>query len=433
MPEINPKLEILLASQRIMRGADWMQRLDDLRKQRESGDFEIDKVVPGKLRGDAESGFYLVQNTYPLDTQQGSIPLGAVLDVSGDHIALSASDDELKEFDPRKALFVDTETSGLAGGTGTVAFLVGVGYFVEEGFRLDQCFMRDYDDEEPMLAYLAEVFRGKDAVVSYNGKSFDLPLLRTRFIQNRIPFRLEGIQHFDLLHAARRIWKRRLGACNLGNVERTVLGIERHGDVPSYEIPQMWFDYLRSRDARRLEGVFYHHRMDILSLVTLTAWISQCLSAPGGAGFEHSEDRLSVVRVYFLQRRYEDVLVHGERLIEVQGQGELRAECLELIAQAAKRLGDWQRMEDMLTLLLQENPKNLLARLELAKYYEHRKRNLLDAERMCAEAVEYLEMRAALGRATEFEAAPLTAFQQRLARIRRKLGRNRPAGDEEGQ
>ncbi len=426
MSGMKDKLDGLLAGKPgLMRGSDWVQKLDDLRKQRESGDFEIDKVVPGQVVGDNDLGFYLVQETFPLDTHQGAIALRSVLDVCGEHIALSASDDELCEFDPRKALFIDTETSGLSGGTGTVAFLIGVGYFVDDGFRLDQCFMRDYDDEEPMLEYLAEVFKEKKAVVSYNGKSFDLPLLRTRFIQNRIPFRADSIMHFDLLHAARRFWKRRLGACNLTNVERMILGIERHGDVPSYEIPQMWFDYIRTRDARRLDGVFYHHKMDILSLVALTAWLSRCLSSPDGTGFEHAEDRLSMVRVFFLQKKYEHAIVQGEQLLEIEEQGELRKECLEYIALAAKRLSDWQRMEGSYALLLQENPTNLLARLELAKHYEHRARRLPDAERMCVEAIEYLETRATLGRATEFEATPLTAFHHRLERIRRKLGRTK--------
>lgn len=426
MAEMRDKLEGLLAGKPgLMRGSDWMQRLDDLRKQRESGEFEIDKVVPGKVIGDDDLGFYLVQETIPVDTRQGAIALGSVLDVCGDHIALSASDDELREFDPRKALFVDTETSGLSGGTGTVAFLIGVGYFVEDGFRLDQCFMRDYDDEEPMLEYLAEVFKGKEAVVSYNGKSFDLPLMRTRFIQNRIPFRGDSIMHFDLLHAARRFWKRRLGACNLTNVERTILGIERHGDVPSYEIPQMWFDYIRTRDARRLDGVFYHHKMDILSLVALTAWLSRCLSSPDGTGFEHSEDRLSLVRVLFTQKKYEKVIVQGKRLLEVEEHGDLRKECMEYIARSAKRTGDFRCMEENYVLLLQGHPTNLIARLELAKHYEHRTRNLADAERLCAEAIDYLETRVALGRATEFEAAPLAAFQRRLGRIRRKLAQGR--------
>ncbi|GMU91971.1 MAG: hypothetical protein AMXMBFR4_10290 [Candidatus Hydrogenedentota bacterium] len=435
MADVKEKLASLLAAQGVMRGAQWREKLEALRQQREAGEFEIDKTISGRLIGDRDRGFYLAHEVFPPDTPQGAIELGAVLDIHGDHIALSGSDDTLKEFDPRNALFIDTETSGLAGGTGTVAFLIGVGYFVEEGFRLDQCFMRDFDDEEPMLEYLAEVFRGKEAVVSYNGKCFDLPLLRTRFIQNRIPFRLDSVLHFDLLHAARRFWKRRLGACNLTNVEREILGIARQGDVPSHLIPQLWFDYLRTRDARPLTGVFYHHKMDILSLVALTGWLSRCLSQPNGEGFPHTDDRLSLVRVYHSQKKYMEVIVHGERLIADERDPDVRKECLELLAGATKRVGDFSRMEEMLSLLLQEFPRHLKARWELAKYYEHRARDLAAAERICREALEYLETRAALQRMDRTESPLLISFEHRLRRIRRKLGlsadRPRPPIDRE--
>ncbi|HRK33028.1 MAG TPA: ribonuclease H-like domain-containing protein [Candidatus Hydrogenedentes bacterium] len=423
MTNARDKLASLLSTPGLMKGADWQQKLETLRQERESGEFEIDKVQPGLIVGETDRGFFLVSETFPLDTAQGNIDLGAVLNVCGDHIALSSSDDALKAFDPRKALFIDTETSGLAGGTGTVAFLVGVGYFTEDGFRLDQCFMRDFDDEEPMLEYLAEVFKDKEAVVSYNGKSFDLPLLRTRFIQNRIPFRLDSGMHFDLLHAARRFWKRRLGACNLGNVEREILGIERHGDVPSYMIPQLWFDYLRSRDARPLTGVLYHHKMDILSLVALAGWLSQCLCQPNGEGFTHTEDKFSLVKVFFNQKRYQDVIVHGERIIADERDTGLRRECLEMLAIASKRLNDFPRMQDILTLMVTEYPSDLNARWELAKHYEHRARNLAEAERICSEAISQLETRIALGRALGVSESMLASFEHRLARIRSKMKR----------
>lgn len=431
MATTNEKLAALLASQSVMKGADWQQKLEALQQERDAGEHEIDRVVRGESVGDAERGFFLAHETFPLDAPQGAIELGAVLHASGDHIALSGSDDTLKEFDPRKALFIDTETSGLAGGAGTVAFLIGVAYFTEKGIRLDQCFMRDFDDEEPMLEYLAEVFKGKEAVVSYNGKSFDLPLLRTRFIQNRVPFRLDASMHFDLLHAARRFWKRRLGACNLTNVEREVLGLERHGDVPSYLIPQMWFDYLRTRDARPLQGVFYHHKMDILSLVALTGWLSRCLAAPDGEGFTHTDDRLSLVRVYFNQKRYRDVIAFGDRLIADERDADARKECLTMLAVACKRLHDFPRMQELLQLLLEENPSDLQTRWELAKHFEHRARDLAEAERLCADAVSQLETRIALGRGLDTASNMLVNFEHRLARIRAKRERARPAGGSE--
>ncbi len=423
MSDIKNKLASLLATPGLMKGADWQQKLETLRQERETGEHEIDRALPGELIGEPDRGFYLVHETFPLDTMQGAIELGAVLEASGDHIAFSSSDDQLKEFDPRKALFIDTETTGLSGGTGTVAFLIGVGYFTNDGFRLDQCFLRDFDDEEPLLEYLAEIFRGKESVVSYNGKSFDLPLLRTRFIQNRIPFRLDSALHFDLLHAARRFWKRRLGACNLANVEREILGIERHGDVPGYLIPQLWFDYLRSRDARPLEGVFYHHKMDILSLVAMTGWLARCLAVPDGEGFTHAQDRLSLVRVYFNQKRYDDVVAHGVRLICDERDADARKECLEMIALASKRIGNFVQLQEMLLMMVDEFPSDLNARWELAKHYEHRARNFAEAERICAEAVSQLETRVALGRATAVAESMLASFEHRLARVRLKLQR----------
>ena len=233
--------------------------------------------------------------------------------------------------------------------------------------------------------------------------------------------------HFDLLHAARRGSGAR--ACNLGNVEREVLGIERHGDVPSYLIPQLWFDYLRSRDARPLEGVFYHHKMDILSLVALTGWLSRCLAQPNGEGFTHIEDRLSLVRVYFNQKRYHDVIAHGDRLIADERDAGMRKECLEMLAVACKRLQDFPRMQELLHLLLDEDPSDLQARWELAKHYEHRARNLAEAERLCAEALSQLQTRVALGRGPDAATAMLASFEHRLSRIRAKIERATPTQD----
>ena len=421
MSDIRDKLESLMAQRGIMSGAEWQRKTEDLARRRASGEFEIGKVVPGEVVGDEEEGFYLVRTDFPLDTPHGNVTLGEALVALPEHIALSANDTDLHDFDPASAVFMDTETTGLAGGSGTVAFLAGVGYFEGEVFRLEQVFMRDYDDEEPMLRYLDGIFKGRDTVVTYNGKSFDIPLLRTRFIQNRIPFRLDAALQYDLLHAARRFWKRRLGDCGLTNVEREVLGVRRHGDVASAEIPEIWLDYLHTRDARKLKAVFYHHKMDILSLAALAGRLSQSLSQPQGAGFEHLEDRLSLVRLHFVQKNYPEVAQHGRRLLEEEAEAAIRCECLYLMGMACKRLQQWVDMEEAWTLLLSERPRDLVARLELVKHYEHRARNLLEAERLCAETVDFLETRSALG--GDDLPMGLEDFRKRLERIRRKLGR----------
>lgn len=423
MASLDDKLSRLLAAKGLMRGAEWKAKAAEMQERRAAGEFEIDRVVSGERVGDDESGFYLVRTDFPLDAPHGPLPLGAVLEADANHVSLSANDEELEDFDPATAVFVDTETTGLVGGTGTVTFLVGVGYFEGGVFRLDQCFMRDYDDEDAMLAFLAERFAQAETLVSFNGKSFDLPLLRTRFITNRVPCRLDGMMHFDLVHAARRFWKLRLRDCSLGNIEREILGVRRHGDVDSSRIPQLWLDYLHTRDARPLAPVFYHHKMDILSLVTLTAMLSNVLAVPEGKGFEHHEDRLSLVRVHFRGRRYEDVLRVGNAMLDSLSDESLRRACLEMMGHAAKRLGRWEEMEAAWTALMQEFPRDLVARAELAKHYEHRKRDLAAARCLCEETVQLLETHRALYAMTD-AAWRIEAFRRRLQRIERKLGRS---------
>ncbi len=387
-------------------------------EEREAGTYKLERVVPGEIHGDDEFGFYLIRHDYPLEHRQGIVTLGSVLQSQSKHIAFSACDPELEDFDPRTACFIDTETTGLSGGTGTVAFLVGVGYFTEDSFRLDQCIMRDFDDEEPMLQYLAELFNRHETLVSYNGKSFDLPLLRTRFIQNRIPFREGALKHLDLVHAARRFWKKRLKDCSLGNIEREILAIHREGDVPSYLIPQLWFNYLEQQDGRPLEGVIYHHEMDILSLVSLTAWMSQCLDGPPGQGFEHHEDKLSVVRIHFRQKNYDEVLIHAQAFLdEVEG-SPLCRECLEMLGYACKRRARWEEMQQTWESLLEGFPGDPVASHELAKHHEHRTRDLVAAAQLCREALtHYATSEGSAG----LERPEARAFRKRLERIEKKL------------
>lgn len=399
-----------------MQGADWVLQREELERRRAAGDFEVHKVTLGRVEGSDDRSFILLREDFPLEHRQGNVELGDALNAASRHIALSAADPELGDFDPRKALFMDTETTGLAGGTGTVAFLVGMGYFMEDFFRLDQCFMRDYDDEEAVLAFVGERMREAEVIVSYNGKSFDLPLLRTRFVQNRLPFSGETLLHYDLVHASRRFWKRRLADCSLANIEREILGIERHGDVPGHLIPQMWFDYLNTRDARPLEGVFYHHKMDILSLVSLTAWLSQCLDE-AGPGFAHTEDRLSLVRLHFNQKHYEDVIRHANVFLDNEVHSPLRQECLGMLAMAHKRLQYFFEMQHTWERLLGEYPDNLTACLELAKHHEHRSRNMLKAERLLKAAYDI--------------SREDPAVLARLSRVRKKLSRGRFRSEED--
>ena len=197
-------------------------------------------------------------------------------------LAVLANDPALRGLDYRRALFLDTETTGLAGGTGTVAFLIGLGWFEGDGFVTQQLFARDYAEERATLLHLRERLAGREFLVSFNGKAFDANLLATRFIMNRLPDPLSGLPHLDLLHPARRLLSHRLADRRLSALETSILGFEREGDIPGSEIPQRYFDWLRRRDGRLMADVFEHNRLDILSLAALAAHLVELIDPDSG-------------------------------------------------------------------------------------------------------------------------------------------------------
>ena len=241
----------------------------------------IEELLAGEVVETGLGPFFLYREIYDTAYLHGDLALDSLLAQSPATLAHLALDPRLVEVDLRRIAFVDTETTGLAGGTGTYAFLIGVGRFEGDQFAIHQFFMRDYPEEPAQLQALGELFDGLEAVVSFNGKSFDLPLLETRFIMTRQAPRLTDAPHLDLLPPARRLWKYRLASCALSSLEGEVLGVQRtHADVPGWYIPSLYMEYARSGDAREITRVFYHNAQDILSLVTLAARMCDLLTLP---------------------------------------------------------------------------------------------------------------------------------------------------------
>ena len=210
--------------------------------------------------------------------------------------------------DPEQWLFLDTETTGLAGGTGTCAFLVGLGWWERGGFQVEQLFLRDYDEEHAVLYALAERMAERPVLVTYNGKSFDWPLLETRFRLTR-QIEPEAFRaHLDLLHPARALWRLEWGTARLAELERHVLGIERGPDILGELIPRLYFDFLRGGSAEPLVPVFRHNQSDLASLAALAGHMASLAASPDGAQpleqyglsrlFERSGDRARARRVY---------------------------------------------------------------------------------------------------------------------------------------
>jgi len=241
----------------------------------------IETLLPGlRLEESADGACYVLDKVFPPDYRHGAGRLATLLQLTPAPAAVFCEDDRLADLDFRDFLFLDTETTGLSG-AGTLAFIVGVAFFEGDAFVVRQFFLRDHADEPAMLHLLDALLTEKDALVTFNGRAFDLRLLDNRFLLNRMPGDLLDRPHVDLLPPARRLWRRRLPSCALNSLEQRVLGLQRtEEDVPGWLIPGIYNHYLRSGDGRDLARVFYHNRMDLLSMVTLAARIVRQFDRP---------------------------------------------------------------------------------------------------------------------------------------------------------
>jgi uncharacterized protein YprB with RNaseH-like and TPR domain len=222
------------------------------------------------------------EKLYERHRMHGSADIGSLADLPPDLFeCLSAG--PIAQSPPGEWAFLDTETTGLAGGAGTCAFLIGVGRITGEGFRVRQFFMRDHGEEASVLDALARHLAEFRVMVTYNGRAYDQPLLETRYRLNRARPPFARMEHLDLLHGARRLWKLRFESCRLVDLENQVLGFERQGDLAGALIPYVYFEYLRTRDAARMFPIFHHNAMDILTLACLTAIVPYAFREPGAS------------------------------------------------------------------------------------------------------------------------------------------------------
>ncbi|MGZ6347522.1 MAG: ribonuclease H-like domain-containing protein, partial [Anaerolineales bacterium] len=240
---------------------------------------DIQSVVDGHFVSTRQGETFVSEQIFPSDYRHGLTPLRISVPLLT--ISQWARDPRLAVMPIESFAFLDVETSGLAGGTGTYAFLIGVGRFEGDTFHLAQYFMRDPAEESAMLEGLMEFLAPNSALVTFNGKAFDSPLLVTRYLLHNIPIPFKDFAHLDLLPLARRLWRDRLPSRALKYLEENVLAAPRTVDeVPGYEIPYLYFDYLRTGDAAPLKGVFYHNAMDIVALAALMNHMASILHAP---------------------------------------------------------------------------------------------------------------------------------------------------------
>ncbi len=317
-------------------------------------------------------------------------------------------------WDVERVLFLDTETTGLSGGAGTVAFEIGVGFITPRGMVIRQYVMRDYGEEAAMLGEIAGLFDRFDTVVSFNGKSFDLPLLESRMVMNRIRLKVTQLAHLDLLHAARRVYKLRLGRCNLASLEAAVLGRQREDDLPGSQVPQRYFDYIKTREFALLEDVLRHNFDDVKSLALLTGHLCAVFRAP--QALEHPQDIFSVGRTLL---RGGDVQ-RARGCFKILGHSTLSGQAHMHLAASYKKERDWQEMISSCESMIASGEGGVWPYIELAKYYEHIGRDIPRALSFAGAALRY-----ALNMAPLYGVDPAMESQlrRRIDRLREKQKR----------
>jgi uncharacterized protein YprB with RNaseH-like and TPR domain len=330
--------------------------------------------------------------------------------------------------DSAKWLFLDTETTGLAGGTGTYAFLVGLAWWDAGGLQVEQFFMRDFTEEHSLLHELAARLAERPVLVTFNGKSFDWPLLESRFTMTRAITLPRLAAHLDLLHPARALWKLRLGSVRLVDLERHVLdaprlGWHRENDVASALIPQFYFDYLRGGSPAPLASVVRHNQMDLRGLAALFGKINSLLGEHACASNDtDSLDLFGLSR--FLHRRGESDRAHSAcaQAIDLGLPVELRTPARRELAQMAKRRGDHERAAALWHEIASDSQHGIHACEQLTIYYERRLKDTVRAAEFAKLALAKLRLKRANAR-DPFVAFPGARLESRLLRRFERLER----------
>ena len=382
---------------------------------------ELRGLPPGEELHTPLGVSYLFTARFAFSHEHGDAPLGTLAGRSLASAARFAAEPRLASLTAADCAFIDTETTGLSLGAGTLVFLVAVGLITDEGFEVRQFFLRSPDEEPAMLAALDEALAGRPALVTFNGRSFDVPMLAGRYLLNRMRSRLEALPNLDLLPPARRLWRRRLASCALGNLEREVLGVYRSAqDVPGWMIPTIYTDYLRTGDTSGIARVVYHNLMDVLSMVTLAARLCRDFEMEAVAERPMPpQDQLSLARWYAALNMPAEAEAAYRAAVDADLSDEDLRQAFRELTTMLRRAGRRAEAAEQWALWSARIPSDPEPCVEIAKHLEWHTRDLPGAHRWATAALEAVE-RWPAGRA---QAAARAEIRHRLARLERKMGR----------
>jgi uncharacterized protein YprB with RNaseH-like and TPR domain len=352
----------------------------DLTPKRSAPRVFIEEWASGEVINNEHGPHFQMEKLYEGHRHHGSADIGALSELPHDLLD-ALGNGEISPVAPQRWAFLDTETTGLAGGSGTYAFLIGVGRITPDGFRVRQFFMREYAEEKSLLCAVTAHLQEFDVLITYNGKTYDQPLLETRYRMTRQKPPFGRLQHLDLLHGARRLWKLRFDSCKLTHLENQILGVEREGDLPGEMIPYVYFEYLRLKEAQKLVPIFHHNALDILTLGCLTgivpaAFRSTDMDSLRSLGLRRGEEYLGIAKWVIAAGDCERGLDLLKRSVDAGLPDTLLFRTLWEIARLEKKMGRPEAAVRLLTELTEcRNPFRACAFEELAKYYEHTERN----------------------------------------------------------
>jgi uncharacterized protein YprB with RNaseH-like and TPR domain len=358
-----------------------------------------------------------IENPYNLDTRYGKIPISSGLQINGDILACLSKDDTFRDLDLSTSLFIDLETTGLSGGTGTIPFNVGMGYYKDKKFWVAQYFLGDLSEEERMIQEMAQFFIEMNfrSLVTYNGKNFDIPLLETRFILHRQPFPLNDLPHLDFMYPARNLWKHKYDNCRLSYLAQEVVQTGRTEDIPSSEVPWRYFQYLQTGNYDLIEPILYHNQEDILSLLGVVI-------AGASIFIEEGEDCLPDAMDFFGAGNVMEKVGDREKSVQFFKKaldGDLSAGATTIakmkLSYHFKKNQEWDKAVAIwreITSLEDISAGQLFSFRELAMYLEHREKNYEEAQKISEEG--YVLSR---GVSTYYE----TDCGHRRARLKEKI------------
>lgn len=363
----------------------------------------------------------------PLFVEEARIPismLGGIERVTLEEIRECEPSFAGTEWDLKDLLFLDTETTGLSGGAGTVAFEIGTGFFDGDMFRVRQYVIREYTQEREMLEHIIDLAQKHRTIITFNGKTFDLPLIESRCIMNGLRFSFSVCPQLDLLHICRRVFKLRLGRCNLATLEHAVLGSEREDDLPGALVPQRFFDYLHTGDFSLIRDVLRHNFDDVLSMPKLVSKVAEAFREP--ESLEYPEDIYGVGRTLMRGGHVEQ----ARQCYVILGHTTMSGHARLRLAESYKKDRDWDETVKVCRRMIEAGQNGLWPYIELAKYYEHIVRDYTRAEQICLQAMNVMLNTLPLADDAEHsrQQAEMDGLHKRINRIRKKAERQKANG-----